>query len=131
MARLVGADAAQLLGELIAYPEDGAVKALFLEALLELPRISGVQVAPESHGVMRALGVYRGDAWCYSIAPTKSWLKVWLRPPELSSRLHIAEQFRSAFVDTDDPKSGALTTKLVDRDGLLRLLYLIGKNRNP
>ena len=129
MARLVGEAAAQLLEELIAYPEEVAIRALFLEALLELPRIAGIQVAPESHGVMRALGVYRGELWCYSIAPTKKWLKVWLRPPELTNNPHVAENFRNAFDDTDDPQSGALTTRLVERDGLLRLIELISSQK--
>lgn len=127
MARLNGLSAAQLLDELVAYPDEPLIRILFLSAILELPRIPGIQIGPESHGVMRALGVFRGESWCYSIAPAKSWLKVWLRPPEISARPDIAARFRNAFPLTDDPKSGALTTRLTDQESLSILLGLISE----
>jgi hypothetical protein len=128
MARLKGADAARLFVDLIDYPADRSVRELFLLIVLELGAMPEIILAPEEHGIMSSLGVYRALDWCYSIKPTKNWVTVWLRAPEIRLFPQKSEAFVARFPDAGMPDTGALTTRLISQEQALAFIDLVLKD---
>jgi len=127
MARLKGADAARLFVDLIDYPADRAVRELFSLIVLELGAMPEITIAPEEHGIMSSLGVYRELDWCYSIKPTKNWITVWLRAPEMRLFPQKSQAFVTRFPEGGSPDTGALTTRLVSHEEALAFVDLVSK----
>ena len=118
-----------LLWEMLDYPESQEVREAFLHAVLALPRLDGVSIAPQTHGVMFPLGVCRGDDWCFSLKPARSWLKLWVRRPELSG-YHVTEAvMRQAFAGVETTGSNELTLRIFTLQDMQRFVRLVRTSR--
>lgn len=110
---------------IIDYPEVQEVRVAFIKALLELPKIPGIELGADNHGFMRALGVYRDGVHCYSLATAKHWIKVWLRAPELVQRPQSVKAFCSAFPDFERNGAGEYTARLRSVTDVERFLNVL------
>jgi len=112
MAKLSPAQQPQALVDALEYPDDSPVKEAFAHAILALPRISGITVSPERHGFMSSLGVFGDDSWCFSINPTKQWLKNWIRKPEIRRNPTVEDDLVRTGIEFVQNGSGEYTLKI-------------------
>jgi hypothetical protein len=105
--------------------EDTSVRFALMEGVLELPKLDGINVEPESHGYMSSLAIRREDKWCFSLAPAKLWLLLYVRKPELArGKLDLAT-VREVFSDVSERSDGELTVRLRSVRDVQRLREMI------
>lgn len=96
------------------------------EALLELPRLPGVSIEPESHGYMSSLRVKRGEDWCFSLVPTQKWLLGYVRKPEIVSGRLSLRLVQELLPDAGEKrKDSEITVRLRTFDEVLQFIALI------
>ena len=121
-------DQATAILQLLDYPSTHEVRAAFLRAILMLPVLPGVSIAAESHGVMRSLGIFRGDEWCFSLAPAQQWIKVWVRRPELNRRPKTGTKFEECFPGVETTGGSELTARLRTEAEMLSFVEVVRRS---
>ncbi|MEQ8406328.1 MAG: hypothetical protein RKE49_14625 [Oceanicaulis sp.] len=102
----------ELVAELLNRVQDPDVKVAFLHALITLPRLEGIRVEPEGHGYMKSLRIRRHHDWCFSLAPARRWLLLYVRKPELARGNFGRREWTEHFPGIADRGDGELTVRL-------------------
>ncbi|CAI8935664.1 hypothetical protein [Pseudomonas sp. IT-P294] len=129
---LKGAGDAERIAEFYEYIQDGGVREAFALLIGTFTCMSSVSCWAAKQGVVRSVAVSQGDAWCFSIIPSRKKLLFHWRPPVVDRYRPQIEAIEALFPKnfTDkshkDAEHWAISIESIEE--ALRLLLILDLN---
>lgn len=102
---LKGAEDSERIAEFYEYIQDTGVREAFALLIGTFTCLRGVSCRTAHQGKVRSIALTLGDAWCFSIMPSRKKLLFHWRPPVLDRYRHQIEAIKALFPETFSDKS--------------------------
>ena len=102
---LNGAEDSERIAEFYDYIQDGCVREAFSLLVGTFTCLKGVSCKTAQQGKVRSVAISQGDAWCFSIMPSRKKLLFHWRPPVVDRYRPQIEVIKALFPETFTDKS--------------------------
>jgi len=129
---LKGAEDSERITEFYEYIQDGGAREAFALLIGTFTCLKSVSCRTAKQGKVRSVSVSQGDAWCFSIMPSRKRLLFHWRPPVVDRYRPQIEAIRALFPEnfTDkshkDAEHWAISIESIEE--ALRLLLILDLN---
>ena len=104
-AILKGAEDSERIAEFYEYIQDGGAKEAFALLVGTFTCLKSLSCKTAKQGKVRSVAISQGDAWCFSIMPSRKKLLFHWRPPVVERYRTQIEAMKALFPETFTDKS--------------------------
>ncbi|MNG10800.1 hypothetical protein D3C84_942920 [compost metagenome] len=129
---LNGAEDSERIAEFYEYIRDNGVREAFALLVGTFTCLKSVSCRAAHQGKVRSVAITKGDAWCFSIMPSRQKLLFHWRPPVVDRYRPQIDAIKALFPDTFTDKSHkdaehwAVSIQSIEES--LRLLLILDLN---
>ena len=126
---LKGAEDSERIAGFYEYIQDGGVREAFALLVGTFTCLKSVSCRTATQGKVRSVAISQGDAWCFSIMPSRKKLLFHWRPPVVDryrSQIEaIKANFPESFTDKSHKDAEHWAVTIESLDHALRLLLFL------